>query len=230
MNRFTLKALILMTVCLAAAPLHAQIVSPVIDRHAVELGVAYKWFDRDVESGPVSELNWEVATLYGRYGAFDRVTFSAEGGVWDVDHEDFPLSYYRRYTMGGGVAVRAWERSTWDVSVTAHYQTVFDNDQTSWDFDKKTRGVIVDALVARRFTVAGQYVRAWTGPAYVDDRAENFLWGSTEPVVHEPESHWGLVAGGEFVLWDHFSALAYALFLDHPQARLGMAWRVGGGE
>ena len=208
--------------------LHAQIVSPAIERRAIELGLAYKWFDRDVQSGPVDELKWEVATLYARYGAFDRVTLSAEGGTWDVSHPDFPLSYFRRYTMGGGVAVRALERSPWEVALTAHYQTVFDNDASVWNFDKRTRGWNVDALLARRFSVRNQYLRAWAGPAYVDDRAENSLWGSSEPVVHEPESHWGLVAGGEMVLWNHVSGLAYVLFLDHPQGRMGIAWRIGG--
>jgi hypothetical protein len=210
--------------------LHAQIVSPTIERRAIELGLAYKWFDRDVQSGPVSELQWEVATLYGRYGAFDRVTFSAEGGVWDVDHPDFPLGYYRRYTMGGGIAVRAFERGAVEVAIAGHYQTVWDNDQTSWDFDKRTRGWNADVLLARRFTPHGQYLRAWAGPAYVNDRAENFLWGASDPVVHEPESHWGVVAGGEMVLWDRVSGLAYVLFLDHPQGRIGLAWRMGGGE
>jgi hypothetical protein len=229
-----MKRLVALAIFLLAGgsvvPSGAQIVGPPIERHAVEFGFMYKWFDRDVQSGPVDELQWEVATLYGRYGAFNRVTLSAEGGVWDVDHPDFPRSYYRRYTMGGGVAVRVFERTSWEVAVTAHYQTVWDNDASSWDFDKRTRGWNANALLARRFVVGGQYLRAWAGPAYVDDRAENFLWGSTEPVVHEPESHWGVVAGGELVLWNHISGLAYALFLDHPQGRLGVAWRLGGGE
>jgi hypothetical protein len=215
---------------LARAPgARAQIVSPTIEHRAFEIGLAYKWFDRDVQSGPVDELKWEVATLYGRYGAFDRVTLSAEGLASDVNHPDFPLGIYRRYTMGGGVSVRVFEQASWEIDVTGHYQTVWDNDASSWDFDKRTRGWNADALVARHFTPGGQYLRAWAGPAYVDDRAENFLWGSSDPVVHEPESHWGIVAGGELVLWNHVSGLAYALFLDHPQGRIGVAWRMGGG-
>ena len=168
-----------------------------------------------------------MGTFYGRYGAFDRVTLSAEGGVWDVDNADFH-AMYRRYTMGGGISVSVYEKSAWEIAVSGHYQTVWDNDMSGFDFDKRTYGVNVDALAAYRFTPAGQYVRVWAGPTYVDDVAENYLWGSNDPLTHEPETNIGVVAGAECVLWKHVSALAYAIYLDNPQWRLGLAWRIAG--
>jgi len=224
-----IAVLVLAAVVSTAVPCFAQIVSPPIGRHGVELGLAHKWFDRDVTPPPVDRIKWDVATIYARYGAFNRVTLSAEGGVWNVDNDEF-LNAYRRYTMGGGVSVAFYETSSWQFSATANYQTVWDNDISGRDFDKRTRGFNVAALAAYDGTFHGQYLRGWGGPTYVDDRAENFPWGTLQAIRHEPDRHWGATVGGECVLWKHVSGLAYVILLEHPQWRFGLAWRVEGSE
>jgi hypothetical protein len=128
--------------------------------------------------------------------------------------------------MGGGLSVSALRTAKWDVSASAYYQTVWDNDVSGLDFDKRTRGFNAGAMASRSFAPVNQYLRLWAGPMYVDDLAENYLWGSSEPVRHEPETHWGVATGLETVLWKHVSGLAYAIFLENPQWRVGLAWRV----
>jgi hypothetical protein len=215
---------------LAATPALAQFVVPPMPRKAAELGYAYKWFDRDVESGPIDEADWQTATFYARFAPSDWLTISAEGATWDVTHEDFPGQEYRRWTVGGGANVRAYTRGRWSLDATVAYNEILDHDESPFEFDKRTTGWNVGAMVDCRLGLAGHSFDLYGGPMYVDDEIENFPYGADEPIESDPDAHWGAVLGASAVFFQHASAFTYVLFLDHPQARVGFALRLGGGE
>ncbi len=207
-----------------------QIVAPPMERNAAELGFAYKWFDRDVDSGPISEPQWETATFYMRFAAFDWLTITAEGGSWEITHDDFPTQEYRRFTVGGGAIARAYTRGRWSVDATVTYNEIYDHDESAYMFDKRTSGWNAGALVDCRMTFGGQSLDLWGGPMYVDDSIENYPYGSDDPLESDPDAEWGAAMGASAVFFDYASVFGYVLFLDHPQPRIGLALRLSGDD
>jgi hypothetical protein len=212
----------------ALAP-RAQIIAPVLEKHAVELGYAYKWFDRDVPA-PVDEAQWEVASFFGRFGAFDWLTLVAEGGLWGIEHDDFPGQPYSRWVIGGGLSARLYRARHWDLTATVVYSEVYDHDDSDFRFDKRTRGWNAGVLAGSSFMFSGQRLDLWAGPMFVDDLIENYTWGFDEPLTSEPETQWGVAAGAYTVIFDYISGFAYVLYADHPQVRLGIGLRSRGDE
>ncbi len=227
MRRFAFSVLV--SAC-AAIDASAQIIAPPMQRGAVELGVAYKWFDRDVETGPISEAQWETATFYGRFGAFDWLTLVAEGGTWHITHDEFPGQEYERWTVGGGAIARAYTRGRWSIDATLNYNEIYDHDDSAYMFDKRTSGWNAGVLVDYLFLFSEQSLDLWAGPMWVDDSIENYPYGSDEPIESEPDTRFGAATGLNAVLFDYASAFGYVLFLDHPQARIGLALRLSGDD
>ena len=199
-----------------------------MNRGAAELGFGYKWFDRDIEEGPISEATWETAVFYARFAGWDWLTISAEGGLWDVEHEDFPGQPYARWTLGAGAVARAYSRGRIAVDATIAYNEIYDHDESAYRFDKRTNGLNVGVALDYRLTYDDHSLDLWAGPMFVEDSIENFAYGTDDPIESEPDANWGAAAGANAVLFKHASVFGYVLFIDHPQVRIGAALRLDG--
>lgn len=217
-------------VIVGVGPTSAQIIVPPMPYKSVELGFAYKWFDRDIATGPISEATWQTATFYGRFAASDWLTISAEGGTWEITHDDFPGQEYRRWAVGLGGIARAYTRGRWSIDGTVTYNEIYDHDESAYRFDKRTYGWNAGVLADCRMVFSGQSLDLWSGPMYVDDVIENFPYGADNPIQSDPDTNWGLTLGANAVFFEHASAFGYVLFLDHPQARVGLALRLSGDD
>lgn len=215
---------------LTAAPCRAQIVAPPMEKKAAELGFAYKWFHRDITSGQVSDISWDVGTLYMRYGASRRITFALEGGLWGIDAPDGADRSFTRWTVGAAVSASVVSRERWRLLATATFNDVYDLDQSSNNSDEKTRSWTAALLLDVPVLSGAHRVDVWAGPMFVDDLTEVFPFGSVEPVRLESDRTIGASAGVHAVVFDVVSAFAYGVYADHLQARIGAAIRLHRGE
>ena len=206
-----------------------QIEAPVLERHAFELGYAYQWYHRDATQPPIAEIQWDVATFYVRFGAFDWLSFVLEGGLWEVENDDFPYQIFDRYVVSGGLSARVWSAREWAVSLMLGYKEVWDDDASAYGFDKRVYRISAVAPLSRRFEI-GAPLDAWLGPCYVDDTAENFPYNDYIVIRDEPTSHWGLSGGAQATLWGHFTILGSVQYVDYIEGLLGLGLRLGGEE
>jgi opacity protein-like surface antigen len=210
-------------------PSSAQVISPVLDRNTFEFGYAYRWCHRDATPPPLDEIRWEVATLYVRFGAFDWLSVTFEGGLWNMENDDFPFQAFDRVVVGGGLTGRLWKREAWALSASLNYTEIWDDDVSAYGFDKRVYRIAAMTPISRRF-----FERAptdlWVGPCYIDDTIENYRYNDTSPIRDEPETHWGLAGGVQTALWDHVALIGYAQYVDHVEGLLSLAFRVGGDE
>jgi hypothetical protein len=204
-----------------------QIIAPVLDRHALELGYAYRWCHRDATPPPLAEIRWEVATFYARFGLFDWLSADLEGGLWEVESDEFPQQVFDRYVVGGGVTARVWSANDWASSVSLNYTEVWDDDESAYGFDKRVYRLTAIAPISRQFRL-GVPLDTWIGPCYLDDTIENYRYNDSIAIEDEPETHWGLAGGLQAVLWGHVTILGYAQYVDYVEGLVGIGFRVGG--
>lgn len=206
----------------------AQIMGVNLNRGALQMGYMHKWFHREMEPNMPAEMRWEVGTYFLRYGGFDWLTLSFEGGLLEFENDDFVGLKYRRFAVGAGVVTRFYRYRNWNLSGSFHYNEVWDHDDSPNHFHKRTRGTIAGLQIDRTFGYRGQSLALWMGPAYVVDVGENYPWDSTTPIRNESSSNFGIVGGAELVLFRHLAGIAYVVYADHLQPRLGVAYQVGG--
>ena len=223
----TLMALLL----IAAGPVpvaapRAQIVAPPLEKRVLEAGYAYKWFDREVDTAG-KHLEWEAASVYARMGAWKRVTFVAEGGLWDVEGSD-PTQTFSRWVIGGGLSARAWSHARWSIDAHVAYNEILDHDESDSRTDHRTYGLNAGLVANGSFHYRGQKADVFAGPMYVKDVAETYPYSGDDPIRAEPDRHLGACAGAYLTFFDYVSGFAYMLYLDEPQLRLGVSLRSKG--
>ena len=209
--------------------LSAQILLPTTERRAVEFGYAYKWFERDATSGPLERLEWETASLYGRYGALDRMTIHVEGGLWSVDDPDIEDRTFTRWVVGGGASVDVLRRGKWGVAAAASFNEVYDHDN-DYLTDQRTRSWNAALWAQCRLGAGRDRMVLWAGPVYVDDIAEFYPWGGKDPVSADTDNTVGALAGVSGVLFRYVTGFASVTYVEHAQLRLGIAVRSRGVE
>lgn len=207
----------------------AQILAPTIERRAVEFGYAYKWFERDTDNPLVNPLEWECASLYGRYGALDRFTIFAEGGLWNVDDPNIEDRSFTRWVVGGGVTVDVLRRGRWGVAAAASFNEIFDHDE-DYESDQRTRSWNVAAWAQYRFGEGRNRAAIWAGPVYVDDVAEFFLWNTQDPLRVNTDKTIGILGGASGVLFRYITGFVNVAYVEHAQVRVGIAVRSRGVE
>lgn len=222
-----MKRMILIAFMLAAATAaRAQVLGPSLDPGRVELGYAYKWYHRDLESLVPEESRWEAASLFVRYGAFGRVTLSFEGGVWKIEHDDFPDQYFRRYTLGVGAGVKVWSFRGFTLSGSVHYSEIMDHDKSEFHFHKRIRSITGGLFVESSYSDWNQSFEWWGGLLYGLDKGETYAWGSPPPVEGESQNNVGVGFGVGAVLFEHFVPFGHVVYIEYPQARIGASLRL----
>lgn len=217
---------ILLLVLACAAPLaRAQILSPALDRHKLELGYTHKWYGRDFESIYLGESDWSAGAIYLRYGTCRWATLTFEGGISDVDNPDFEDMDYRRYTIGGGLTAIAYRWSTYRIDVSANYSEIFDHDRSEDQYHKNVRDLTFVIQVQKYFTVDEQSVVLWAGPAYVYNQSRQYPWQSTTPVKDDTADNWGFVVGANVVLFERVSVFGHGVYADEFKPRVGIGFQ-----
>jgi hypothetical protein len=206
----------------STAPLaHAQVLNPSVDRHTLEIGYIYKWYERDFESTFLGREDWSSGTIYLRFGTCRWATISFEGGMSTIDSDDFANIEYRRYTVGGGLTVLCVRRSTWRVEAAGHYSEIFDHDRSQYQLHKNVRDLVVAIQFEKFFAVRDQSVVLWGGPAYVVDQSRQYPWGTYIPVKDDTSNNLGFVAGASAVLFGRVSVFTHGVYADTFQPRVG---------
>lgn len=208
-------------------PAYAQVVAPPLERGAAELGFAYKWFHRDVTSGQTAAIEWEAASVYGRYGAWDWLTITVEGGLWEVDKEGDPR-HFTRWVVGGGVAARVYWRERWKLLATGTFNEVYDLDESQYRSDERTVSWTAALLADLTLGDGPHRLDVWAGPMFVDDTAEVYAFNSWDPEEIETEPALGFALGAYGVLYEYMSGFAYVVYAEYPQVRLGFSLRSRG--
>ena len=224
----TIGRLALTTVLVVSALVslaRAQVLGPTLDRHTLEIGYTYKWYERDFDSEFLGEEDWSTATFFMRYGVCRWATIVFEGGIWGVHHEDFEGIDYRRYTFGGGLAALCWQRSAWRIEASANYSEIFDHDRSENQFHKNVRNVTVAVYAERSFSVRDQSLVAWGGPAIVYDQSRQYPWQSYVPVKNDTSHNIGFVVGLDAILFERVSMFTHVVYADTFQPRIGAGIR-----
>jgi hypothetical protein len=198
---------------------------PALERHAIETGFVYKWYERDFESAYVGQEDWSAGALYFKYGVCRWATLSVEGGISTVHHDDFPENDYRRYTIGTGLTSLFFTHSRFRIGVAGHYNEIFDHDRSDNQFHKNTRDIVVALQLEWTTKVRDQEMVFWIGPAYIYDQVRQYPWQTYQPVKGDTSNNLGLVIGVNMLLFDRASVFFNGAYADTFQPRLGAGVR-----
>ena len=214
--------LVLLTlVVLTAVTARAQVMGPVLERHTLEIGITYKWYERDFESTYLGLENWSAGAIYFKFGACRWATFDFEGGISTVHHDDFPENDYRRYTIGGGITAKVYRGRWVELSLSGHYSEIFDHDRSDNQLHKNTRDIISALQIEKEFVIGEQWLMVWGGPAFVYDQSRQYPWGTSNPVRNETSNNFGFVIGANAVVFQRLDIFANVVYADAFQPRLG---------
>jgi hypothetical protein len=230
MQKHLLVLLIAIATLVASVPCRAQIIAPPLAQKSLDVGVAYKWFDRDVTSGQLDEAKWEVATIYTRYGAWEWLTIGAEAGLWEIGARDEEFREFNRWAVGVFASARFYQRERWSIFASGTYNDMYDLDQSELRSDERTRSWTAGVLAAFSFHGEKHRVNVFAGPLFVDDTIEAYPFNAEDPVTLDTDATLGVTAGVNGHVFRHLSGFASIVYADHPQARLGIGVRLGAGE
>ena len=205
----------------AGSNARAQVMGPALERHALEFGFVYKWYERDFESMYVGREDWSAGALYFKYGVCRWATLSVEGGISAVHHDDFPDNDYRRYTIGTGLTARVYERPGFRIEASGHYSEIFDHDRSDNQFHKNTRDIVAAIQFEGVGTIRDQQIVFWIGPAYVYDQVRQYPWRTHEPVKGDTSANFGVIIGTNVLLFDRIDVFFNGVYADAFQPRLG---------
>ena len=218
-TRTTLMLITLLVLTVVSA--EAQVMGPILDRHVLEVGYTYKWYERDFESTFLGREDWSAGAFYFKFGACRWATFAFEGGISTVHDDDFPDIDYRRYTIGGGITAKAYRGSWFDISLSGHYSEIFDHDRSENQLHKNTRNIIAALQIEKGFDIGGQWLMVWGGPAFVYDQSRQYPWGTSNPVKNETSNNFGFVIGVNSTLFNRLDIFAHGVYADAFQPRIG---------
>jgi hypothetical protein len=207
---------------LAGSLAHAQVLSPVLDRHVFEIGYTHKWYKRDFGSTYLGESEWSAGACYLRYGVCRRATIAFEGAVSTLHHGSFDDIDYRRYTIGGGLAATAYRRGAFRIDVSGHYSEIFDHDRSENRLHKNLRDLTIAVEVEGFFSVDDQPIILWAGPVFVYNQSRQYPWQSTTPVKDDTSDNFGFAIGVNTVLLKHVSAFGHLVYADTFRPRTGL--------
>ncbi len=218
----TAVIMVLAALCLSRpTTAHSQIVGPALDRHALEIGYIYKWYERNFDSVFLGQESWSAGTAYFRYGVCRWVTMSIEGAIRDLHGDDIQGTDYRRYAIGGGLTAIVHSESTWRVEASGHYSEVFDHDRSVNQFHKNARDLLFVVQIERFLGAGDQSVVVWAGPAIAYDESRQFPWGAHQPVKDDTSNNFGFAVGLNAVLFGRVSVFFHGVGVDTFQPRAG---------
>lgn len=218
------------TIIMALLPLVAHAQMLVNDtRRSTELAIVHEWFHRELEPAPYGDTQWNITSLQLSYSVTDWFKFAFQGGYSVFEAEDFADARYKQYSVGGGIAVRALKRETWDIEATARYLDTFDLDTSLTLFHKHVRSANGSFQLVHSFSPFEQSVKLWAGPLIVDDFVESFAWDTTAPVSSSDGLGWGAQAGTRIVMGGFVALYGFVSYVDDVQGGIALSLHAGNG-
>jgi len=225
-NRARIAAFVLSIVIMTTAPgVHAQVMGPTIERHELEIGYMFKWYERDFDSAFLGQVDWSAASFFLKYGACRWAAITFEGGLWDVTDDDFSSNDYRRYVFGAGITSLLYSSSRFGIGISGHYSEVFDHDRSRDQYHKNMRNITAAIQVQTGWQLERTQIVLWGGPALIYDQSRQYPWQTSEPVRDETSGNFGFVLGVNCLFVEHISAFGYIAYADAFQPRLGAGYR-----
>ena len=192
-------------------------------RRTTELSILQEWFHRELEPAVYNDTEWNITSLQLSYSITDWFKFAIQGGYSEFENEDFATSEYKRYSVGGGIAVRAWKKGDWDIEASARYLDTFDLDTSITLLHKHVQSVGGTAQLVRSFSPFGQSAKVWAGPLVVDDRIETFAWDATTALSSSDGTGFGAQAGTRVILGGWVSLYGFASYVDNVQGGVAVS-------
>ena len=211
-----------LSVVLSPSSLRAQTLITDTKR-ATEIGIVQEWFHRELEPAPYNDTEWNITSLQLSYSVTDWLKFAVQGGYSEFENDDFGNSEYKRYSVGGGIAVRAWKKGDWDIEASARYLDTFDLDTSITLLHKHVQSVGGTAQLVRSFSPFGQSAKVWAGPLVVDDRIETFTWDATTALSSSHGTGFGAQAGTRVILGGWVSLYGFASYVDNVQGGVAVS-------
>lgn len=198
-------------------------------RRSTELAIVQEWFHRELEPTPYNDTEWNITSLQLSYSITDWLKIAIQGGYSEFENDDFGNSEYKRYSVGGGIAVRAWKKGNWDLEASARYLDTFDLDRSTTLFHKHVQSAGGTVQLVRSFSPFGQQAKLWAGPLVVDDRIESFAWDATTPLSSTDGTGFGAQAGTRVVLGGWVSLYGFVSYVDDVQGGVALSLHAGDG-
>ena len=203
----------------------SQILGPTLDKGQFELGYTIKFFHRDLADNYI--LDWWSTAIFGRYAINKWLTISGEGIIGLEYPSQSSYSDYRGVGTGAGLVVDIIQIKHFQVSLSSHYFEIlwFDRQQTYPH--QNTRSLIAAFQIQRKFVYLGQEINIWLAPSYIEDTDLTYYpFPPGYPgIENSAQNKFGVVAGGDFVLFEHIHQFLHLVYADYIQPRFGVGFQ-----
>ena len=200
----------------------SQIIGPELSARSFEVGYIVKSFHRDFDGH--YHAYWAEDSFFVRYGATDYLTFTGEGRI-GVGDSRYPECNTRVYGFGGGSIIRVFRIKPYSISFSFHYYETLWFDRSKWRYHKIVNTTISAIQIERSFDLSGQGAAFWIAPAYVYDESIHYPWGSYVSQIYRSKNNFGLIVGGDFMLFKHLHPFVHIVYADYIQPRFGVAYQ-----
>lgn len=234
--RFKFISHLFLLLLLVSNVTNGQVLSPELKTGKFEIGIFLKYFHRKMKYILNPEIfwhndDWADFSLFIKYGVNRFITLSSEGAVYHVKDTRHPDRNYRNYIIGAGIISRIFEIQEFRIALSFHYNEIFSFDRAPYEkgdtytYHKNTRGVIGMIQVERSFSLYGQKLNFWAGPAYVYDEGLQYSSLYFKPYIDRSFNNFGFVVGANFMLFKHLEPFFHIVYADFFQPRLGIGYQ-----
>lgn len=196
---------------------------------AVDFGVVYEQFHRELEPNAYQDTRWNIASVVLTYGVTDRIAIGVQGGLSDFVSDDFPGSQYTRYAVGIMGAAEILRRGPWALGISGRYLDTFDFDYSAQSFHKRVRSWSASVQGSRRFDIFHAPAAVDFGAIYVDDLVQTFPWGAESAVASTSNGAPGAILTGRVRVVPAFTVFGYVNYVEQVQGGFGIALHAGNG-
>jgi hypothetical protein len=211
----------LILILLFLATSGAQVPGPVIPVRVFEIGVVQKTFHRDMID---QDYDWNIISLFVRYGICSSITISAESFIHDKDDKKFPDRDYYDYVFGIGITAGGVSFKGVCPALSVHYNERLSFDRSEFRYHKNTRGIIGAIQLEREFNMWNQNIRIWLGPAFVYDIIYQYPTNGSI-VLCKSKNNFGFICGTNILFIKHFDCFAHVVYANYWQPRFGIGFR-----
>lgn len=218
-NVFTSFYLLIILGC--TTPTFCQSIERLLDKKGVEVGCAFRWYDRYFASD-YGRIKWGINNLVLRYGFTEWLTGSLEGYISNNHDNKFPDRDYRDYTYGFGFGSKIWAIDNFQVIFGIHYLERLDFDRSANQYHKLQGCFFATLKFQQRFYLSSAELLLFLSPAFVRDQLDEYTPGCSGSAVSV--HNFGISIGFDILAYQHVHLVAQILFADYWQPRLGIGY------